>query len=81
MQPTDSDIITECTFLRARRARDLTRGMSDELETLIDVLTGHLDFTAPEFSELSYQEQRAALHALAWKDGISKKRPSEYWKQ
>lgn len=79
MKPTEVEIKAECNALRQRRARDLTRRMHDELEAMIDALTGELDPTAPEFTELAYHERQAATEALEWRDGMSRKRPSEYW--
>lgn len=79
MKPTEKEIRAECDALRQRRAGDLTNGMHDELEAMIDALTGELDPTAPEFTGLAYHERKAATEALEWQEGMNRKRPSEYW--
>lgn len=79
MKITEDQVKIECNLLRSRRLRQLTHSMHLELEAMIDALTGELDPTAPEFSELSYNERLAATEALEWKNGMNRKRPSEYW--
>lgn len=80
MKPTDKQILAECDALRLRRSKPLpSRAMHEELESMIDALTGEIDPTAPEFAELAYHERQAATAALEWKDGIKQKRPSQYW--
>lgn len=80
-KPTEQEVVAELDALRELNpVGQFARKTAASIQIAIDALLGNVDETSDEFnSELTDDQQQAALDAINWKNGDSDTKPSEGW--
>jgi DNA-directed RNA polymerase specialized sigma54-like protein len=79
-KPTDTQIAAEIAALKKLKpVGPFARKTAETIAVVIDALDGQIDETAPEFSELTDDQQMAAVDAMRWKNGYIAAKPTADW--